>query len=348
MRGGTSRGAYFLRKDLPAETAMRDEILLRVMGSPDTRQIDGLGGAGMLTSKVAIVEPSARRGIDLDYTFSQVYVDKAKVDSNPTCGNILTAVGCFGIEVGLIQGKHPQTEVKIYDVNTGYTVHQTIQTPDGKVNYTGDHAIAGVPGTAAPLGMRFTDIAGAKTGRTFPTGNPMDEIDGKRMSCIDIAMPTVFLDAKEWGISGYETKQQLDADRDFISRLLVFRKQAALKMGLDDVGDGVIPKVAFVAKPREGGNLCGRYFTPFQCHDAFALSAAFGAAAGSFLDGTLLHELADLATARSQPSHFALEHPAGKMELEVQVEDEKTISATIVRTARLIMRGEVAIPRAAA
>ena len=239
-----------------------------------------------------------------------------------------------------------ETAVTVYDVNTGYTVRQIIQTPDGGVSYEGEHAIAGVPGWAAPIAMSFRGIAGAKTGKVFPTGNRTDRIDGIPVSCIDVAMPTIFLRAEDWGVNGHETKKELDEHPDLIARLLEFRKKAAARMGMGDVGESVIPKIALIAAPRAGGHLCGRYFTPFQCHDAFALSAGFGAAAGSLFEGTLLSKIATLPDPDKKEAaecRFLLEHPAGKMEIGVRVKDEKTIETQLVRTARLLMRGQVAV-----
>ena len=343
MRGGTSKGAYFLMDDLPQDIEL-DRFLLQVMGSPDQRQIDGIGGGSMLTSKVALISPSKREGVDLDYKFVQVYVDKPLIDANPTCGNILTAVGCFGIETGLVPAQNGETTVTVFDVNTGFTVKQLIQTPNKQVTYTGNHSIDGVPGTAAPIAMSFINIVGVKTGKLFPTGNKTDIIDGMSVSCIDVAMPTVFFCAEELGVSGYESKAELDAKDGLIDKLLLLRAKAGVMMGMGDVGEGVIPKVAIVAPPQNKGSISGRYFTPFQCHDAFAVSASFAAATGSAILGTILSERAEGMQMESKEEQlFRLEHPAGKMDIGITFIAPDDVVATVVRTSRLIMRGEVAI-----
>ena len=345
MRGGTSKGAYFAQKDLPQGKEL-DDFLLRAMGSPDKRQIDGLGGATPLTSKVAIVAPSKREGVDLDYKFAQVYIDKPQVDMSPTCGNILTAVGCFGIESGMVEAQDGETLVTVYDENTGFTVEQLIQTPGKKVEYEGDCAIAGVPGTAAPIALSFVNIAGAKTGKLFPTGNKTDEIDGFTLSCIDVAMPTVFFRASELGVTGYESKAELDAKDDVIKKMLAVRQKAGKLMGMGEIGDSVIPKLAIIAPPKSNGaagSLCGRYFTPFTCHDAFALSASFAAATGSAIPGTILSELAaGVKPEAKDEQQFVLQHPAGSMEIGLSFVGPEDVKAKVVRTARMIMRGEVA------
>ena len=346
MRGGTSKGVYFAQKDLPQGKDL-DAFLLRIMGSPDKRQIDGLGGASPLTSKVALISPSTRDGVDLDYKFAQVYVDKPLVDTSPTCGNILTAVGCFGIENGMVDAQDGVTLVKVYDENTGFTVEQLIQTPGRKVLYDGNCSIAGVPGTAAPIAMSFVNIVGAKTGRLFPTGNKIDKIDGFNLSCIDVAMPTVFFRASELGLTGYESKEELDSKEDVIQKMLEVRRKASILMGLGEVEDKVIPKLAIVTSPQSNGaqgNLCGRYFTPFSCHDAFALSASFAAATGSAVPGTILNELAlGVKAEAEEEQQFILQHPAGTMEIGISFVGPEDVKTKVVRTARMIMRGEVAI-----
>ncbi len=229
MRGGTSKGPYFLADDLPPDPAARDRVLLAVMGSPHVRQIDGIGGGDSLTSKVVIVGRSARPGIDIDYLFAQIAVGEGGVDTAPNCGNMLAGVGPFAIERGLVRAADPQTTVRIFNVNTGKVIEAVIQTPGGSVTYDGDARIDGVPGHGAPIVLNFLDAAGAKTGKLLPTGQPIDLIDGIEVSCVDLSSPLVFVAAAALGKTGYETKRELDGDPELLARLEALRQRAAAR-----------------------------------------------------------------------------------------------------------------------
>ena len=253
MRGGTSKGVYLLREQLPADPAALRRVLLAVMGSPDARQIDGLGGGEMLTSKVAMVAKSAAADADIDYHFAQVVPGKSEVDTSPTCGNILSGVGAFAIEFGLFPAADGETELVVRDVNTGAFVEQVVQTPGGRVEYAGDCVISGAPGSAAPVALNYLRFAGVKTGRLFPAGAGVVEVDGIETTCIDAAMPVVFAAAESFGLSGRESAAELQADRNFFARMESVRLAASEKMGLGDARGKVIPKFALVASPEGGG-----------------------------------------------------------------------------------------------
>jgi 2-methylaconitate cis-trans-isomerase PrpF len=346
MRGGTSRGPYFRVSDLPADRAARDRVLLAVMGSPDVRQIDGLGGADPLTSKVAIVAPSKRPGVDVDYHFAQVLIDKAIVDSSPPCGNMLSGVGPFAIERGMVEAKDPVTLVRIYDVNTDTDIEATVQTPGGKVEYVGNAAIDGVPGTAAPIGLDLLDAVGSKTGKLLPTGNVRDVIDGIETTMIDVAMPMVIMRADAFGLSGYEGREHFAADKEFFARMEKLRRKAGEMMGLGDVADKVIPKVAILAAPRSGGSITSRYFTPEKLHQAHAVTGGACVASCCVLPGSVADGLARITGADKET--VVIEHPSGVLEIRLALKgrgaDMKVERAGILRTARKIMTGEVYVP----
>lgn len=346
MRGGTSRGPYFRAADLPTEAAARDRVLLAVMGSPDRRQIDGMGGADTLTSKVAIVGPSEHPGVDVDYLFAQVDIDRPIVDTEPSCGNMLAGVGPFAVERGMVRSADPETTVVIHNVNTGARIRALVETPGGRVCYEGEQRLDGVPGTAAPVRLEFIDIVGAKCGSMFPTGSPSEVIEGVAASCIDVAMPMVMIAAAQFRLSGYET-DALAADRGFMARLERIRREAGLRMGLGDVRDTVVPKVAILAPPRSGGLICSRYFTPHTLHAAHAVTGGICVAACALMPGTVGSPLADEAAASD--GQCAIEHPSGVLEVTLGTSgegDSLTIeSAGVVRTARKIFDGEVVVPK---
>jgi 4-oxalomesaconate tautomerase len=348
MRGGTSKGPYFHRKDLPADPAERDRVLLAVMGSPHIRQVDGIGGGDSLTSKVVIVEPSTRPGIDIEYLFAQVSVDNATVDTTPNCGNMLAGVGPFAIENGLVPATDPVTTLRILNRNTGKVVEAVIQTPGGKVTYEGDAKIDGVPGTGAPILLNFLDAAGAKTGKLFPTGKRVNVVDGVAVSCIDFSSPLVFVPAAALGKTGYELKKDLDADQVLKAKLESIRRQVALLAGFGDVRDKVLPKVALVASPQAGGVVASRYFTPWTCHSAYAVTGALCLAAAASLPGTVVAPLARLNS--GDPELIRIEHPAGTLDIRIQASTGATSgnpsfsTAGLVRTARPLFVGEVHVP----
>ena len=346
MRGGTSKGPFFLASDLPEDRDLRDRVLLRVMGSPDMRQIDGLGGAEPLTSKVVIVSPSVREGADVDYLFAQVVVDRAFVDTGPTCGNMLSGIGPFAIEQGLVPASDPETVVRIYLVNTGALIEAVIQTPGGEVTYEGDAAIDGVPGTAAPVLLAFTDAVGGKTGALLPTGSARDEIDGLEVSCVDVAMPCVIARAEDFGKTGSETKAELDADEEFFRRLEEIRIKAAVKMGMGDATGRVIPKFVIVAPPREGGNIAARYFVPTSTHAGFAVTGAVCLASALVIKGSVADGLA--VVPEGSRRNLAIEHPSGKIDVALEVKgspaNPEIVRAALVRTCRRLFEGHVLIP----
>src|SRR5215216_3181506 len=270
MRGGTSRGPYFKAEDLPRDAAARDRVLLAAMGSPDKRQIDGLGGADSLTSKVAIVSRSTQPDADVDYLFAQVKIDRAFVDIAPNCGNMLAGVGPFAIEAGLVPAQDAETVVRVYNVNTRALIHATVPTPGGQVEYEGDVAIDGVPGTGSPISLNFVDAVGSKTGKLLPTGRVLDTIEGLAVSCVDLAMPMVIARAADFGKTGFETRNELNADAALLESIEQVRRAAGHLMGLGDVTGKVIPKFCLVSPPRHGGTNTSRYFVPDSCHSAHA------------------------------------------------------------------------------
>jgi 2-methylaconitate cis-trans-isomerase PrpF len=346
MRGGTSRGPYFRLHDLPAEPAVRDRVLLAAMGSPDLRQIDGLGGADPLTSKVAMVSPSRQPGCDVDYLFAQVAVDKAIVDTAPPCGNMLAGVGPFAIESGMVAAADGETRVMIYNVNTKSRIEAIIQTPEGKVEYEGQAAIDGVPGTAAPVVLNFMDAVGSKTGALLATGKVVEEIEGVEVTCIDVAMPMVLMRAADFGVTGDEDRAQIDARTELFARIEPIRLEAGRRMGLGDVTDKVIPKIGLLAPPRAGGSICSRYFTPHRLHAAHAVTGGVCVASACTLEGSIAWDLAVLPP--GNPRSVVIEHPSGQIDVRLETRGEgadlQVVGAGLVRTTRKLMSGEVYVP----
>ena len=278
MRGGTSRGPYFLKSDLPSNEEARNKILLAVMGSPDVRQIDGLGGADTVKSKVAIVSPSEEKDIDVDYLFAQVKIDEPIVDTKPSCGNMLIGVGPFAIEKGLVQAEDGLTKVRIRDVNTGMKIEEVVRTPNKKVSYEGDCKIDGVPNAGSPIDINFIDVIGSKTKKLFPTGNYIDELDGIEFSFVDAAMPVVFFRAKDFNLTGNETYQELSQNKSLIEKMNSIRIKAGEKVGFKNVAKSVIPKMALVSQGQKG-DISSRYFTPWDCHPTYAITGSIALAA---------------------------------------------------------------------
>ena len=347
MRGGTSRGPYFLASDLPDDVPTRDRVLLAAMGSPHPLQVDGVGGANPLTSKVAIVSRSTRPGADVDYLFAQVAIDRAFVDTSPNCGNMLSGVGPFAIEAGLVPARDPETTLRIYNVNTESLVEATVQTPGGRVTYDGDVAIDGAPGTAAPIKLAFLDAVGSVTGSLLPTGRVRDVIDGVPVSCIDNAMPMMILAAESVGKTGYESPAELDGDRALMARLEQLRLEAGRLMGLGDVTGRVVPKIGLVARAREGGTIASRYFTPLSCHKAYAVTGSICLATACALPGSVAADYAEPSSAMQRV--VRIEHPAGRIEVELTLSgnpERPTVErAALLRTARRIFEGHLLIPR---
>ena len=345
-RGGTSRGPYFNAADLPADRDRLAQMLIAVIGSHSELQVDGIGGNQATSSKVAMLSPSDHDWADIDYFFAQVNPVKPEVDFAPSCGNILSGVGPAAIEMGLVQATGETTSVKIHSVNTNALVEAIVETPGGRVNYAGEARIDGVPGTAAPVILNFMDVIGSKTGKLFPTGNPLDEIEGFRVTCIDVAMPMVIGLAADFGISGYESRDQLDADRELFDRIERVRLAAGRLMGLGDVSESVIPKFGLLAPPRDGGSVCERYFMPWNAHPTLAVTGSICSGACLLAPGTIAGGIAEVE--QGNPVTVQLEHPLGKIDVVVDyaIEDGefRLNSAGFLRTARRLFRGEVSIP----
>jgi 4-oxalomesaconate tautomerase len=340
MRGGTSKGVYFLASDLPADAARRDEILLRIMGSPDSRQIDGIGGGDSLTSKAAIISPAKQAGADVDYLFLQVGVDRAAVSAAQNCGNILAGVGPFAIERGLAAATGETTEVVIRMENTGQIAVATAPTPDGRVCYEGATCIDGVPGGAAAIPIVFSGVAGAACGALLPTGNPADAIDGHAATLIDGGMPCVILSAREFGVSGGEAPEVLENDRTLRVRLEAIRHKAGPMMNLGDVREKTIPKMTLVSPPARGGAISTRSFIPHRCHRAIGVFAAVSIGAACLLPRGPAAEIA--AVPAGADKTICIEHPAGAFPVVAAVgADGEITRAGIVRTARKLMDGVV-------
>jgi 2-methylaconitate cis-trans-isomerase PrpF len=346
MRGGTSRGPYFLASDLPSDPRERDRVLLCVMGSPHPLQVDGLGGANTLTSKVAIVSRSRNEGVDVDYLFAQVSVTDAFVDTKPNCGNMLAGVGPFAIETGLVQARDPETLVKIFNVNTQTLVEAVIQTPGGRVQYAGDTRIDGVAEPAAPIKLTFLDAFGAVTGKLLPTGEVLDRIAGVEVSCVDMAMPVMIMAAEALGVSGGEKPEALDANRSLMQKIESLRLEAGKRMGMGDVSQLVVPKPVLVSRPEGGSGIRSRYFTPHACHKSHAVTGALAV-------GTACVMPASVAARYVRPSDFSggvlsIEHPSGKIEVDLEVQEtpegRRVRRAALVRTARRIFEGSVLVP----
>jgi len=339
MRGGTSKGGYFLAADLPADTAERDAFLLHAMGSPDPRQIDGMGGANPLTSKVAVVKRSQRPGVDVDYLFLQVFVDKPIVTDAQNCGNILAGVGPFAIERGLVEAVDGETPVRIFMENTGQIAVARIATPGGRVTYAGEARIDGVPGTSAAVPITFADTAGSSCGALLPTGNAVDRIDGVDCTLIDNGMPCVVMLASDLGIDGAETPAALDANAPLRARLEAIRLKAGPLMNLGDVTAKSVPKMTMVSPARSGGALSTRTFIPHKCHDTIGVLGAVSVATACLLPAGPAAQVATVPA--SAEKSISVEHPTGEMTVIVAVRDGVVTDAAVLRTARKLFDGFV-------
>ncbi|MDB5438112.1 MAG: 4-oxalomesaconate tautomerase [Caulobacteraceae bacterium] len=340
MRGGTSKGAFFLAGDLPADTAQRDAFLLRVMGSPDPRQIDGMGGADPLTSKVAVVSKSNREGVDLDYLFLQVFVDQAIVTDQQNCGNMLAGVAPFAIERGLIPATGDETRAAIFMVNTSQVAVATVKTPGGVPTYDGEARIDGVPGSAAPVPLEFRDTAGSSCGALLPTGNAVDVIEGVACTLIDNGMPCVVFKAQDVGATGYEDRETLDAATDLKAKIEAIRLIAGPLMNLGDVTDKSVPKMMLVAPPQHGGAVTVRSFIPHRAHATIGVLGAVSVASACLVPGSPAAEVAVIAQGRRKT--LSVEHPTGEMSCVLELDDRgEVVTAALLRTARKLMDGEV-------
>ncbi len=340
MRGGTSKGGCFLSTDLPVDQGLRDRLLLGVMGSPDPRQIDGMGGADPLTSKVAIVGHSDHEDADVDYLFLQVGVDKPLVSDVQNCGNLLAGVAPFAIERGLVKAQDGETNVRVFMCNTGKIAVARVQTPGGRIAYSGKSTIDGVPGTAAPVLLSFEDTAGSTCGALLPTGNVIDIIDGIDATLIDNGMPTVILRAKDMGIAGTESREQLDGDVDLRNRLETIRMKLGPMMNLGDVQQKTIPKMTMVSPATSGGAIASRTFIPHRCHASIGVLGAVSVATACVLPGSIANDLAIISG--GEEKELRIEHPIGATSVVVTMDEaENVTSAAILRTARKLFDGTV-------
>jgi len=350
MRGGTSRGPFFLASDLPADPNQRDALLLSVMGAGHELEIDGIGGGNPLTSKVAIVGPSTVPGADVDYLFAQVRVEQQVVDTSPNCGNMLAAVVPFALESGMVAPRGDVTTLRVLTRNTGTLCDIEVQTPGGRVEYAGNARIDGVPGTAAPINISFLDTAGSVCGALFPTGNLVDRFDDVDVTCMDNGMPVVIMRATDLGVSGYESRDELNANAALKKRIESIRLQAGPSMKLGDVAKKVVPKMCLVAKPLPsnggaGGHISTRTFIPHDCHSAVGVLGAVTVATAAVMPGSVAHRFARPSAGARK--NFSVQHPTGEftVTLAMNPRDAAEVeSASLLRTARMIMRGEVCIP----
>lgn len=340
MRGGTSKGGFFLAGDLPNDPHERDAFLLSIMGSPDLRQIDGMGGADPLTSKVAIVQKSSRAGIDVDYLFLQLAVDRQTVSDAQNCGNLLAGVGPFAIERGLVSAQKRQTRIAIFMENTGQSAVATVQTHDDHVTYRGDARIDGVPGTSAAIPLEFQNTAGSTCGALLPTSNQVDIIDGVDATLIDNGMPCVVIRASDMGISGTETREELDANMNLRKNLESIRLQAGPMMSLGDVSDKTVPKMSMVSAAMSGGCISTRTFIPRRCHASIGVLGALSVATACLLPNSPAHALANIPDGSTKT--LSIEHPIGETTIVVKTNDEGHVkSAAILRTARKLFDGVI-------
>ena len=347
FRGGTSRGPYFNRADLPEDLETLAQVLLSVVGSGHPLNIDGIGGGAAVTTKVAMLSRSSDPEADIDYFFAQVSVEDRTVDFKPTCGNILSGVGPAALEMGLVEPTGDVTRIRVLSVNTGARVEAVVQTPGGRVNYDGTAAIDGVPGTAAPIYLNFMDVVGSSTGALLPTGAVRDVIDGIEVTCMDVAMPMVIARAEDFGLTGYETVAELDANREFYARMEPIRIEAGKRMGMGDVSGSVTPKFGLLSKPRQGGTITARYFMPKNCHPTMAVTGSQCLASCVLTPGTVAEGL--FTAPEGTPALVVIEHPSGTIDVTVDYESGadgfKLRSAGLLRTARLLARGEVFVPK---
>lgn len=346
MRGGSSRGPYFKQSDLPQDRDQLTKVLLSIIGAGSPLNIDGIGGGNAVTTKVAILSKSNDPLVDVDYFFAQVSVEDQLVDYAPTCGNILVGVGPAAIEMGLVHPQNGETTVRIRAVNTGALVHAQVKTPNGSVEYDGDYSIDGVPGTAAPIALNFFEVVGSKTGKMFPTGNSMEQIQGKDVTCIDVTMPMMIVRASDFGLTGYETPQEINENKEVFKVLEAMRLEAGQKMGLGDVSKSVVPKIGMVSPAQNGAHMSARYLMPWTCHPSLAVTGSQCLSACMLAPNTVIGDMA--LAVNASPADIIIEHPMGQTTVHVVFENNQTgydfISAGVTRTARLIASGEAMVP----
>ena len=345
MRGGTSKGPFFKASDLPDDPVLRDQVLIAAMGSPDARQIDGVGGANPLTSKVAIVKRSERNGVDLDYLFVQVVVDEPRASIKQNCGNMLAGVGAFAVQEGMIEARGDETTLTVFMENSGSLADVTFATPGGQPEYDGDARIDGVPGTASPVMTNFRGTEGSTCGALLPTGNLLDTVNGIEVTCIDNGMPCVIFEASAVGRTGYESRDDLNADAELKKIVEALRLEVGPMMNLQDVGSLTVPKMTLVAPPRNGGSITTRSFIPHDCHAAIGVFAAVSVATACIMEGSPASRVAPIpAGARKM---FSMEHPAGEMSVEMEFEGSAEAPvikrAALLRTARRLFEGQILV-----
>lgn len=362
MRGGTSKGLFIHRDELPADAALRDQVLLAAMGSPDTRQINGVGGAHPLTSKVAVVGPSSEPDVDVDYLFLQVVVDRAEVSDGQNCGNMLAGVGPWAIEQNMVPATNVEAAsdgsgsdassgtvlVRIRMLNTGALATAHVPVKDGQVVYEGDCFISGVPTPAAPIALDFEDVAGSSCGALLPTGNAKDSFCGTEVTCTDNGMPVVVLAAKDFGLSGTETPADLEANEALKTKVEAIRLEAGKAMNLGDVTGKTVPKMCLVSAAQQGGFINTRTFIPHRVHDAIGVLGAVSVATAAMIDGSVAAPFADPAQAGAGP--LDIEHPTGFFSVDVAISKEEgsyvATRSALIRTAMKLMTGEVFVPAA--
>jgi 4-oxalomesaconate tautomerase len=347
FRGGTSKGLYFHASDLPSDVSTRDAVLLAAMGAPDAREIDGMGGGHPLTSKVAVIKKSLRDDADVDYLFLQVWPDRAEVSDNQNCGNLLAGVGPFALEEGLLEAGNATSEVRIWMENTQSLALAHIATPGGTVRYEGETHIDGVPGTSSSIPIEFLDIAGSTCGSLLPTGHALDLVNGLRVTCIDNGMPVVCVRADDLGLTGYEEPQEIEANEDVCRKVEQLRLAAGPLMNLGDVTKKSVPKVSLLAPAKNGGVIATRTFIPHRVHEAIGVLGAVSVATACVVPGSVAQEVAGVTSDGSLMT-LDIEHPTGyfgvSLEVSINDGDAHVNSAALVRTARLLMRGDVLVP----
>ena len=343
MRGGTSKGPYFNAADLPSDRDQLSKVLIAAVGAGHPLNINGVGGGNAVTTKVAMLSPSKDPWADIDYFFAQVAVDKESVDYSPTCGNILSGVGPAALEMGFLPIDGDETTVRIRSVNTGALVEAIVQTPNGSVNYDGEASINGVPGTAAPVILNFMNVIGSKTGELFPTGETRQMVEGVEVTCIDVAMPMVIGRAADFGITGYESREQLDENKELFKRIEKVRLAAAKEMGLGDVSESVVPKFGLLAAPQRGGAIAARYFMPWTTHPSFAVTGSICTASCLLVPGTIAEGLAEIK--EQTPTPVKIEHPSGDIDVVFDFENGENgfdlRKAGLLRTARKLFSGSI-------
>lgn len=339
MRGGTSKGGFFLASDLPTDEGERNKLLVSVMGGADARQIDGMGGAHPLTSKIAVVSPSDRDGCDVDYLFLQVQPDTGSISDSQNCGNMLAAVGPFAIERGLVPAEDGETVVRVFMVNSDSQADLVVQTPGRMVTYDGDARIDGVPGTHAAIIQNYYGTAGAQCGALLPTGNQLDVIDGVEVTLVDNGMPSVMLRASDFGLTGYEEPKAIEVFPGLKAKIESIRLQAGPMMNLGDVTDQTIPKMCLISPPRDGGIINTRTFIPHRVHEAVGVLAAASDAAACMFPDSVAKGMAVFEEVN--PCRVDVEHPTGVMTVELEWDGDTVVRTGLLRTARKLMDGVV-------